>query len=73
MVGLYKVKEVRLLLEMIAQMLEGELTTHGEYQLTDALMLMVDQGVKLSTINVDNWYNCGKKGNPSGNEFKTIG
>ncbi|MEM9920259.1 MAG: sugar phosphate nucleotidyltransferase [Bacteroidota bacterium] len=61
MVGLYKIKEVDLLLDVIGDMIEKGKQTHGEYQLTDSLMGMIDRGIKLTTVNVDNWFDCGKK------------
>ncbi len=61
MVGLYKIKEVKLLLEVIHSNIEKELLTHGEHQLTDAIMRMIDAGTKFSTVGVDNWFDCGKK------------
>lgn len=33
--------------------------TRGEYQLTDALQLMVEQGAWLGTFPVDAWFDCG--------------
>lgn len=34
--------------------------TKGEFQLTDAMELMVQQGVELTTFPVEGWYDCGK-------------
>ena len=34
--------------------------TKGEYQLTDALQLMLDQGEKMTTFTLEGWYDCGK-------------
>lgn len=31
-----------------------------EYQLTDALQLMIERGTRFSTINVGKWYDCGR-------------
>ncbi|MEO1517950.1 MAG: sugar phosphate nucleotidyltransferase [Bacteroidota bacterium] len=61
MVGLYKIREVDLLIEVIEDMIREGRQTHGEYQLTDGLMGMIDRGIQLSTITVDNWFDCGKK------------
>ncbi len=33
--------------------------TKGEYQLTDALKLMLDNGVAIRTENLDRWLDCG--------------
>ena len=61
LVGLYKIKEVNILLKAIGNNIENEILTHGEFQLTDALMDMINQGVKFTTITANNWFDCGKK------------
>lgn len=61
MVGFYKIKEVKILIEVIQHKIDNNLRTHGEFQFTDALMGMIDKGVKFSTLTVDNWFDCGKK------------
>ena len=61
MVGLYKIKEVDMLIDIIDNNIKNKIMTHGEYQLTDALMGMINQGVKFTTILVNNWFDCGKK------------
>ena len=61
MVGLYKIKEVSLLIETIEKNIKEGLQTHGEYQLTDGLMGLINQDVKFSAIRVNNWFDCGKK------------
>jgi glucose-1-phosphate thymidylyltransferase len=33
--------------------------TRGEYQLTDALQTMVEEGARLATFAVDGWFDCG--------------
>lgn len=61
LVGLYKIKEVQILLDAIGHNIENDLRTHGEFQLTDALMSMIEKGVNFSTVKVNNWFDCGKK------------
>lgn len=61
LVGIYKIKNVDLLLKSINQMVSNEEKSRGEYQLTDALMRMIEQGEKMQTFQVDNWFDCGKK------------
>ena len=61
LVGFYKIREPRLLFEGIEKNIEENQKTEGEFQLTDGLMRMVDSGVEISTIMVDNWFDCGKK------------
>lgn len=61
LVGLYKIKEVSLLLDVITEMIEKEERTHGELQLTDAIMKMIEKGVNFKAIRVKNWFDCGKR------------
>lgn len=61
MVGLYKIKEVDTLIDVIDHNINTGKQTHGEFQLTDALMGMIERGVRISTAEVNNWFDCGKK------------
>lgn len=61
MVGIYKIMNPPLLLESLKHITSNEIKTHGEYQLTDILMYMINKGDQFKTFNVDNWYDCGKK------------
>lgn len=61
MVGLYKIKEGKLLMETLNDNIKNNLRTHNEFQLTDALMHMVDKGIKIQSFKVEEWYDCGKK------------
>lgn len=61
MVGFYKIKNVDLLIEALNYNIDHNIRTKGEFPLTDALMRMIEQGIIFKTIQVDNWYNCGKK------------
>lgn len=60
-VGLYKVKEVPALLRTIDQMIQHDQRTVGEFQLTDALQQLLEQGVRFQTLTVTNWFDCGRK------------
>ena len=61
LVGMYKICETKQLKQALNYNIEHEVITHGEYQLTDALMRMIDMGVKMYAYNVDAWFDCGKK------------
>jgi len=61
MVGLYKIKEVNLLLDSIEYNIKNNIRTLNEFQLTDGLQRMIEQGAKLTTFPVSNWFDCGKK------------
>lgn len=61
MVGIYRIKEVSELIEAISYNMEHNINTADEFPLTDAIMRMISNGIPFSAIEVDNWFNCGKK------------
>ncbi len=61
MVGIYKIKEVPMLIDALDFNIANNLRTNGEFPLTDALMRMIEKGIKFNAFTVDNWFNCGKK------------
>jgi glucose-1-phosphate thymidylyltransferase len=61
LVGIYKIKEVDALMEALKYNIDNNVRTKNEFQLTDALMRMIDRGTKFVTYNVENWFDCGKK------------
>lgn len=62
LVGLYKICEPKLLMEILDTTIrEGNPGNNGEFQLTDALATLIEKEVKIRTLAVDNWFDCGKK------------
>ena len=61
MVGLYKITDSEKLAEALEWLIETGRRTHGEFQLTDALMHLIDEGEVMHTAAVDNWFDCGRK------------
>jgi len=61
LVGLYKIKESAALFAAMEQIFKHAYKTQGEYHLTDALMLMIQQGIQFRGFKIQNWYDCGKK------------
>lgn len=61
LVGIYKICETKQLKHALNYNIEHGIVTRGEYQLTDALMRMIDNGIKMHAFNVDGWFDCGKK------------
>jgi len=59
LVGLYYIKSTDLLKECLQEIVDKDMRTKGEYQLTDALQLMIKKGCKMTTFNVEGWYDCG--------------
>ena len=60
LVGLYYIQNSKTLVDAINELFNKKIKTRGEYQLTDALQLMIDKGEKVTTFQVDGWYDCGK-------------
>jgi glucose-1-phosphate thymidylyltransferase len=61
MVGLYKLAFPEKLAQALEWLRDHEVRTHGEYQLTDALMHLIEEGEAMTTCPVDNWFDCGRK------------
>jgi glucose-1-phosphate thymidylyltransferase len=61
LVGVYKIKNAGNLFNAIQYVLEKDIKTNDEYNLTDVLMHMVSKGAKMKTFKVENWFDCGKK------------
>lgn len=59
-VGLYYISDPRVLRTALDELIERDIRTKGEYQLTDALQIMVDGGEKFTTFTVEGWHDCGK-------------
>jgi len=60
LVGIYYIKSTGLFVKCLDELIDKKITTLGEYQLTDALGLMLKYGCKMTTFNVDGWFDCGK-------------
>ncbi len=59
-IGLYYIRDWKLLFEGIRHVLDSPPGPSGEYYLTDAFQYMIDQGAKLRTVEVEGWYDAGK-------------
>ena len=60
LVGLYNIGNSQLLAECLSELINKNIKTRGEYQLTDALQLMIDKGEKFNVFPVEGWFDCGK-------------
>jgi glucose-1-phosphate thymidylyltransferase len=60
-VGAYYFHDAPALWAALDRVVAEDMRTRGEYQLTDALQLMVEGGVEFATMPVSDWYDCGKK------------
>jgi len=60
LVGLYFIVDSELLFECLEELRRRGAKTKGEFQLTDALQMMIDRGEVFHPLRVDEWYDCGK-------------
>jgi glucose-1-phosphate thymidylyltransferase len=61
-IGLYYIRDWKLLFDGIESVMAGPTGKTGEYYLTDAFQYMTDHGAKLKVIEVEGWYDCGEMG-----------
>ena len=59
-VGIYYVKNSKLMFDCIDELIEKDMKTKGEFFLMDAFQLMMDKGAKFKAIKVNIWEDCGK-------------
>jgi glucose-1-phosphate thymidylyltransferase len=60
LVGLYYLRDSALLFEVLGEQISRNIRNHGEYQITDALQMMIDRGSEFETFHVSEWFDCGK-------------
>ena len=58
-VGIYYIKDVKALKEALNYLMQNDIRTKGEFQLTDALERMIEGGCKFRTAPVEKWLDCG--------------
>jgi glucose-1-phosphate thymidylyltransferase len=59
-VGVYYVTQEGILARAIGRLVSEGIRTRGEYQLTDALQLMIRDGERITAHPVEGWFDCGK-------------
>jgi glucose-1-phosphate thymidylyltransferase len=60
-VGIYYLPEAAPLFASLKRLIESDQRTKGEYQLTDALQVMLDGGAAMRVSTVGGWFDCGKR------------
>jgi glucose-1-phosphate thymidylyltransferase len=50
----------RLLFDSLQEQIDKDIKNHGEYQITDVLQMMIDQGETFVPFEIDEWFDCGK-------------
>lgn len=61
LVGLYKIKNSKVLFQCLEKIITNEIRSHDEFNLTDALECMIQGGEQFRSFKVENWFDCGKK------------
>ena len=61
LVGIYKIRETSILFGCLENNMKKELTSYGQYNLTDAIECMIKAGTRIDSFKVQNWFDCGKK------------
>jgi glucose-1-phosphate thymidylyltransferase len=59
-VGVYYLEDGKPLFDALDELVRRDIRTRGEYQLTDALQLVIDHGTEIRPFPVEGWYDCGK-------------
>ncbi|MGD1048807.1 MAG: sugar phosphate nucleotidyltransferase [Candidatus Krumholzibacteriaceae bacterium] len=60
LIGLYYFKDSAPLFKACRDLIDKKIMTKGEYQITDALQLMIDRGTEFHPFHIEGWYDCGK-------------
>ncbi len=59
-VGIYYFSSLSPLRDALSEIIRKDIRTKNEYQLTDALALLIERGYELLKFSIDGWYDCGK-------------
>lgn len=59
-VGIYYIRNGGMLASAVKEIIDKNITVKGEYQLTDALQVMIDKGEVIETFPIEGWFDCGK-------------
>jgi len=58
-IGLYYVKNYKLMFKCINELISDKKLKKGEYYLMDAFQMMINKGAKFKSLEVDVWEDCG--------------
>jgi len=59
--GIYFISDMPLLFDCLQHLIDNNIRTKNEYQLTDALQAMIARGHDMTHFTIDGWYDCGKR------------
>lgn len=60
LVGLYKLGNIPMLIDILEKRLQSGIQEAEEYPLTEAMQAMIHRGVKIRTLPVEDWFDCGR-------------
>ena len=60
-VGLYYLSDSALLFDCLRKQIENDIKKLGEYQVTDALQMMIESGAEFRPFAIEEWFDCGKR------------
>ena len=60
LVGLYYFRTSTALFTKLQEQIDKDIRSHGEYQITDAMQMMIDDGEEFVPFEIDDWFDCGK-------------
>ncbi|MFC1538022.1 sugar phosphate nucleotidyltransferase [Candidatus Latescibacterota bacterium] len=58
-IGFNYFRKSETLFECLNEIIEKNIKTKGEFQITDAFQLMIDRGIKMKPLKVDDWFDAG--------------
>ena len=58
-IGLYYVKDYKLMLDSIEHLIKNDMKKKGEFYLMDAFEIMIEKGARFKTLLVRDWLDCG--------------
>ncbi|MFH0765427.1 MAG: sugar phosphate nucleotidyltransferase [Calditrichota bacterium] len=59
-VGVYFIRDAQLLARAIDMIVERGIQVKNQYQITDALQLMLDWGETMKVVPIEGWFDCGR-------------
>ncbi len=60
-VGVYKIKETEILFQCLHKIQDRKERSYDDFNLTDALDCMIQNGTVFHSLKVENWFDCGQK------------
>ncbi len=60
-VGLYYIKDSKVLMDAICECIDNNLVVKGEYYLPQAFKIMIKNGLKLGAPTIEHWLDCGTR------------